>query len=602
MKGAILATAAAVVGTAMADISHLRRHGHEAFHQRALAQSSPAPQENCGCTTEVITFWGEPTLVPVSVAPTSVTSETSVTSATTVTSETTTTVHSTSYTTVTIVATSSETPSSTVVLPTPGVTSFSTTGTYTIPATTLTVTDTTTVCGATTTELPSGTHTYGGVTTIVETQTTIVCPYATVKPSGTTVTSVIETTTYICPSAGTYTIAPTTTYVPTSTVMVYPTPATITPGTYTQPESTITVTRTDYTYVCPYATNEPTSASAIPTSAAVTTPAAVTTSAVPTTTPVESTTVESTTVATSTAVATTTTTTTTAATTTTTASSSSSSSSSTGSTIPTNGPQMGMTFTPYLDSGDWMPKDDIATRIANIKSKGFTHVRVYATDCHTLDYVTDAVKANGLKIILGVFISGPGIDSGAENDVAKIVSWAQWDLVSHIVVGNEAINSGKCSASVLAGFISESKAKFQAAGYTGLVTTAEPIDVWLIDENASSLCSVVDIVGANLHPFFNNAFTAAQAGELVSNQITDLKKVCSDKDVVNLETGWPNAGDANGLAVPGQTEQTTAIKSLVDTVGSLSVFFSYSDDPWKKKISPNDKWNVETHWGCIDQF
>ncbi|KAL4883790.1 glycoside hydrolase superfamily [Aspergillus karnatakaensis] len=551
MRGAILATAAAFAGQAVADI-HMRRHGHEGLHHRGLHHSSSAiPEEECGCVTEVVTYWGEPTLIPVEV-PTS-----------TVTSETTSTVESTSYTTVTVTATS-ETPSETPepTLPTAGVTSFTETGTYTIPATTLTITDTTTVCDATTTDLPSGTHTYGGVTTIVETATTITCPYATVKPSGSTVTSVIETTTYVCPSAGTYTINPTTTYVPTETVVVYPTPATLTPGTYTNPASTITVTETNSVYVCPFTeVGAPTEAPAVPTTTAV-----PTSSVVPTTTAAPSTT----------------------------------SSSATSVPEPTGG-LYGMTFTPYETNGDCMTKSRVLEKVGLIKQKGFTHVRVYGTDCHTLEYVGAAVKQHGLKIILGVHVEAAkgGLD-GARSQFSEIVEWGQWDLVSLIAVGNELVNQGVTDAGSLASFISDAKAAFSAGGYTGEVTTAETMDTWLA--YGSALCPVVDILGANLHPFFNPEFTAEEAGTLVSNQIRDLKQVCDGLSVINLETGWPNAGLANGKAVPGTAEQAAAIKSLVSKVADVSVFFSYEDDSWKSKFASSDTYKVETHWGCINLF
>ncbi|KAL4902656.1 glycoside hydrolase superfamily [Aspergillus multicolor] len=591
MRGAILATAAALAGTAVADM-HMRRHAHEDLHHRALHAPSAAPEEECGCTTEVITYWGEPTTIPLPVTSSTSTSTPVEVPTSTVTSETTQTVESTSTSTVTVTATSSasavETPSQVpsetpvetpvVTLPTAGVTSYSETGTYTIPATTLTVTDTTTVCGATTTDLPSGTHTYGGVTTIVETATTITCPYATVKPTGSTVTSVIETTTYVCPSAGTYTIAPTTTYVPTSTVVVYPTPATVTPGTYTNPGTTVTVTRTEDVYYCPYTNaNEPTSVPAVTTSAVPTT--AVPTTEAPTTEAPTTTAVSTTSVV-----------------------SSSSSTSSSATSVPTgvSGTQMGMTFTPYNNDGTCMSKSDVLSKVAVVKQKGFSHVRVYGTDCNTLEYVGEACKTHSLQMILGVSVdSSSGLD-GARSQFSDITSWGQWDLVSLIAVGNEVVNQKIASAAQLASFISEAASAFSAAGYTGQVTTAEPIDTWLA--SGSTLCPVVDILGANLHPFFNAEFTAAEAGTLVSNQINDLKEVCSGKDVINLETGWPNAGNANGKAVPGQSEQTTAIKALLEKVGGVSVFFSYADDGWKSKFASSDTYGVEQHWGCIDQF
>ncbi|KAI5300815.1 hypothetical protein KEM56_002179, partial [Ascosphaera pollenicola] len=91
---------------------------------------------------------------------------------------------------------------------------------------------------------------------------------------------------------------------------------------------------------------------------------------------------------------------------------------------------------------------------------------------------------------------------------------------------------------------------------------------------------------------------AADAGTFVKSQLDILKNICSGKQVINLETGWPSAGNANGEAVPGTSEQAEAIKSLIEEVGSDSVFFSYSDDAWKAA----GEFDVEQHWGCFSQF
>ena len=137
--------------------------------------------------------------------------------------------------------------------------------------------------------------------------------------------------------------------------------------------------------------------------------------------------------------------------------------------------------------------------IASIAGKGFTTIRVYSTDCSTLANVGTAARSNGLKLILGVFISSTGI-SGAEGQVTDIVSWAQWDLVELVVVGNEAVFNGYCSASALAGFVSSTKGTLSGAGYTGPVSTTEPIETWL--SSGSAFCGVVDVVAANLYAFF----------------------------------------------------------------------------------------------------
>ncbi|KAI2771765.1 CAZyme family GH17 [Penicillium roqueforti] len=584
MKGAIFA--AALVGSAMADGVHRR---HDAFHQRreaAVSAWSSAPAEaeqTCGCTTKVITVYGSATLVDDT--HTSTVQSTSTSTLTVTVSGVGAESASSSVPAVSTFATSSVASTPAVVLPTPGVSTFSTTGVYTIPATTITVWDTTTVCGATSTEVPSGTVTYGGVTTIVETATTVTCPYATVKPSGSTVTSVIETTTYICPSAGTYTIVPpTTTSVPTSTVLVYPTPQTIVPGTYTQDETTVTVTRTDYTYICPAATNTlaSTTAAVVPTTAAAATTAVpvVSTSTVAPVVPVSMSTASVVSSSSSTS------------------SSASSSSTAKATGVPTvlGEGQYGMTYSPYTAAGDCKTKAAVLSDLTTIKSKGFNLVRVYSTDCSGLEYIGEACKSLGINIIMGVYIDGSGV-SAAKEQVTEIIAWAEWSMVELIVVGNEAIQSGYVDAATLASFIESSAASFKAAGYTGLVTTTEPINVWQ-QYGSATLCSAVDIVGANIHPFFNADVTAAQAGEFTKSEFEELEEICGGKDVINLETGWPNAGDSNGAAVPGVSEQATAIKSIAASVGSKSIFFSFSDDTWKSA----GEFNVEQHWGCSSVF
>lgn len=69
MRATLLATAAAAIaGTAVADGAHMHRRGHDAAHQRrAVRAPEPASsaEETCGCTTEVITYYGSPTCKPL---------------------------------------------------------------------------------------------------------------------------------------------------------------------------------------------------------------------------------------------------------------------------------------------------------------------------------------------------------------------------------------------------------------------------------------------------------------------------------------------------------------------------------------------------------
>ncbi len=256
-----------------------------------------------------------------------------------------------------------------------------------------------------------------------------------------------------------------------------------------------------------------------------------------------------------------------------------------------------MTYSPYTSSGQCKDSTTVSADIATIAGKGFSAVRIYSTDCSGLQNVGSAAKQHNIKLVLGVFISKTGI-AGAQAQVTEIISWASgnWALVEMVVIGNEAVFNHYCSMSDLAGFISSAKSSLRSAGFTGPVTTTEPMNI--LQEQGSVLCSIVDVLSANIHPFFNAGTTSAEAGTFVAGQLKDLEKVCPGLSTYNLETGWPHSGSANGLAVPGNSQQEEAIRGIQESAGGKSVFFSFIDDMWKEP----GPLGVEQSFGCSHLF
>lgn len=483
-------------------------------------------------------------------------------------------------------------------LPTPFVTTCPTPGTYTVSAETITVNKTKSVFATTWTTLTPGTNSYGGYSTSVNCSTTLTIPYCTTTTESTVTKTLTSLTTVTCETPGEYTpVAPTTTVVSVSTVVVYPVPMTFTPSVYTRPETTITATVTEEVFVCPYSypystttstsTNlvtvtatETSSASPIATSTWSSSPApappassspapappASSSPAAPQSYPQSS--------------------------------SAPAPSGGSSSGISTNGNKWAITYTPYTTTGQCKTADEVNSDIATIAGKGFKAVRLYATDCSGLQNVGSACQANGLKIIIGVFIESSGI-SGAQSQVQQIIEWGQagnWGLVELCVIGNEAIFNGYCSAEDLAQFISSSKQAFQSAGYSGPCTTTEPLNI--LQENSGTLCAVIDVVASNIEPFFNSDVTADQAGSFVASQLQLTGQCCPGLTAYNLECGWPSNGSNNGAAVPGSSEQATAINGILESCGQNTVFFSYDNDEWKDPGT----FNVEQYFGCMDLF
>jgi exo-beta-1,3-glucanase (GH17 family) len=424
----------------------------------------------------------------------------------------------THYTTVpVVVATATIYP---VEVPTPVVTICPTPGTYTFPAATVTLTATTTVCAAESAVVTPGVHTLGGVTTIVKTATTVVCPYAAVETDKGTVISKILTTTYVCPSAGTYTIGAHTVTATSVSTCVYPVPTHYVPGTYVHPATTVTVTLTSQVVFCPYT---------VPTEA----PAPAYSSSAPSSSPNPQ---------------------------------------SPSQKIGASG-AWSITYSPYTSAGNCKSAGEVEIDIADISQKGFLSVRVYSTDCSGLQNVGAACEKHGLKMIIGVFIDAKGI-SAASQQVTDIITWNKWHLVELIVIGNEAIFNGHCSAQDLHAFIVSSKGKFKSAGYSGPCTTTETLNI--LQQYGNILCDAIDVIGCNVYAFFNSGIDAAGAGKFVGDQYELVKGICPGKEAYILETGWPSAGTCNGAACPGINEQKKAIAGTIAAVGKHAVLFSYS--------------------------
>lgn len=266
--------------------------------------------------------------------------------------------------------------------------------------------------------------------------------------------------------------------------------------------------------------------------------------------------------------------------------------------IATNGNQWAMTYTPYAQDGSCKSAEAVKKDIKAIKSKGFTTVRIYATDCSGPQNVGAACEAEGLKMILGVYIDEQGICDSTHEQISTLTSWGKdkWSMVEMVVAGNEAVFNGFTTASALADLITDMRSSFKAAGYKGPITTTDTVAT--IVDNADIFCPVIDVVAANIHPFFNGGFAASGSGDFVASELESLSKACSGLEPYNLETGWPSSGDANGEAIPGVAQQKAAIDSIVTKVGSKSAIFSFEDDTWK---APGDL-GVEQYWGCSSLF
>ncbi|CUS22945.1 LAQU0S07e03774g1_1 [Lachancea quebecensis] len=255
-----------------------------------------------------------------------------------------------------------------------------------------------------------------------------------------------------------------------------------------------------------------------------------------------------------------------------------------------------LAYSPYNNDNSCKDSDSVYKDLSLIKSRGVSQIRLYGTDCNSLETVTSAAKSLGLTINQGLWISPSGVDS-IDDAVKDIISYGQsngWDVFDILTIGNEAILSGYCSVSDLLAKISSVRTKFEGAGFGGRFTTSEPPVTF---QNNPELCTKADIdfVGINSHPYFDVNSSADSAGTFVKGQLEMIQELCGTQNVVVTETGYPSAGIQNGGNHPSIENQIKAVQNILNEMNQDVTVLSTYNDYWKDAGS----YGIEQSFGII---
>lgn len=275
------------------------------------------------------------------------------------------------------------------------------------------------------------------------------------------------------------------------------------------------------------------------------------------------------------------------------ASSSSSSSSSGSSASGSSLSGHSVSYSPY--TGSYQANDVTCKTADQVNSdfdaiNGYSMVRIYGTDCNQVANVLSAASAKGMKVFAGVYDINE-----VESEIATIVAAAagNWDAIHTISIGNELVNSGSATVSEVTAAITTARGLLKAAGYKGYVVTVDTFNAIIANP---ALCAASDYAAANAHPFFDTTMTASGAGAWVAQQQSNVATACPKQNVWITETGWPSQGDANGDAIPSQSNQDTAVGDIKSTMTSNVIFLTAYNDYWKNPGSLN----IEQYWGIIN--
>ncbi|KAF5103735.1 hypothetical protein D0Z03_000071 [Geotrichum reessii] len=341
-----------------------------------------------------------------------------------------------------------------------------------------------------------------------------------------------------------------------------------------------------------------------------------------------------------------------------------------------------ITYTPLTNAGTCKPLADIITDLNRIYAAHVPAVRLYSTDCNVLEAVIPTTNAarqtfralnidftrtnSKLKLTVGLFPYLDNNEDGTSNfagasrwfksleaQLADLRTWNQWHTIELLSVGSGGLFDESYTAAELVAMLRHVRAIY---GHPEIpITTAEPVQSYVSHNkfNAASvenyhqsraagskhsvdddLCAAVDVIGITVHPYFNSAVRAFEAGKLVQRDIKFVDYLCSDsfigagrngqfstanvvdgkrlssastsglkpntKRIMVLEAGWPNAGADNGVAQPGVAAQQMALESILeharlpDTGAPVDVaFYTFENEHWRE---PGEL-KVETNFG-----
>jgi len=92
--------------------------------------------------------------------------------------------------------------------------------------------------------------------------------------------------------------------------------------------------------------------------------------------------------------------------------------------VGTSGPLWGIVYHPYNSDTTCKTRAQVSTDIDAISKKGFSSIRLHASDCSILPKIAPGVRKAGMKVILGVHVDEESGLREALPQIEEIVPWA----------------------------------------------------------------------------------------------------------------------------------------------------------------------------------
>ncbi len=201
-------------------------------------------------------------------------------------------------------------------------------------------------------------------------------------------------------------------------------------------------------------------------------------------------------------------------------------------------------------------------------------------------------RKHGLQVLLGAWISADPQANQAEVTALIHSARANPDVVSAVIVGNEALLRKEVSAPQLVSLINQVQAQVSQP-----VTYADVWEFWL---HHPEIAPSVDFITIHLLPYWEDQPSGIDdALAQVAKVREQFSQQYSSQDILIGETGWPSEGRRRETAQPSRLDQAQFIRGFVkmaEVHGWRYNLIEAFDQPWKRQ----SEGAVGGYWGLFD--